>query len=434
MFKDVLAVTYRDFVSSPTSSHRVWTASGGGYAATGTTEAAAVAALRNKLALVADLNSSSAAGEILRLAGEVERLELQVAQLGDPAPDEERERLRREVGELKVALVRKNEWYCKEIEIQERKVAELEERLENQRDAGSDLIQRTADGYLKTIEALEENNRRLNIGFNNLAAQKEELESEVERLLDANARACEVRDSEIRQLREMNETHLSTIYSLQKMIESWAAENEGLKADLAEAREKGLSLGSAALKQGWGDCERAVVARIKMMTQWIWRDPEHALTTVIDTIKEGEHRPTAFDAHAPAWTGADEPDPGLIDPTGEITREAWKLSEGPLLQDHAQVDDMGASRKEEAWHRLCEITGNFRYPAGLPEEDPGSAPEGGEKALGVRGSSPKCRILDLDPLLALAKEAEHVSEFPEEGLTGRAILRHLREAGVIPGE
>lgn len=225
--------------------------------------------------------------------------------------------------------------------------------------------------------------------FNTLATEILRLAGEVERLerhlaeseeaaeaqravKDAALRAfgkhCTELESEVRHLREMNEAQL-------KLIEARDRALDETNRDLDEARENGLSLGNAALKKGWEDCEKAVVTYIRgtyMTREGLAR-----------TIEEGRHRPRDFDAHAPAWTGADELTP------------------------------------EEVMAR-CDPFPNgepFAYPAGLPEEDPGSAPEETEQAR----------------LRSLHELAQAARLYPELFFAQHTLAK-LREADVIPGE
>lgn len=221
----------------------------------------------------------------------------------------------------------------------------------------------------------------------------------------------EVLEAEVRQLREMNEAHLRRIERLDKgngnllremagkdrIVQNLSAQRDRAEADLAEAREKGLSLGNAALRKGWGDCEKAVAAWLLRLRVGAWEEGDHKEATgydwLIGEIRMGAHHPADFNAHASAWTGADEGDSVQV-PVG-----------GPL-QD---------------WQRaaLGNPIGSIRYPASPPEA---------EIRLEIEaGAEPAVRLINLKPLRELAGMARgHIHS--------SYVLLKLREAGVISGE
>ncbi|HKV07925.1 MAG TPA: hypothetical protein VJ725_07310 [Thermoanaerobaculia bacterium] len=326
------------------------------------------------------------------------------------------------------------------------KVADLEQRLEkleNDREGASlrtDLLKGEAD-LLR--EKLARKTRELSEMANAYANT---------RLAAGNRLArIEVLESEVRELREMNEAHLGQISELERQAainetanrdlrrerDWWAvqassklAECRALQDDLVQAREKGLSLGNAALRKGWEDCEKAVFGLLDREIVGyrhvlLVPSAETALTFIKRGIESRAH-------HTTAWTGAEEavaaPCGGAQAPSGaplqDWQRDALdhpigRLSPAPIV---VALDELKADP--------------FRYPAGLPEEDPGSAPE--PESVGAMPESPApgtplrgttCIVVDPEPLRELAAESLLHGDFDRHYVRSK-----LREAGAIPGE
>lgn len=273
-------------------------------------------------------------------------------------------------------------------------------------------------------EKLARKTRELSEMANSLALNQERARGRVAAL-----------ESEVRRLREMNEAHLRKIEELENAAQAEARSHlhhvSLLQADLDEAREKGLSLGNAALRKGWEDCEKAVVAYVRQEGKHLEESETTggftpmsapaAIGTLADLIHEGRHRPADFNAHAPS-VGAD---------TIRVLRGlAWT----------------GADEVESAQEEPREMAGQFqrfRAPAGLPEEDPEVvadrdlgdetvAPVGGFDATGyapgdaVPGT--ECIVVDPEPLREMERKAR---ERPDVPLHSPWVLTKLTEAGVV---